>query len=595
MHHALLSLFAIVAHLHVVSSVSSSVEGGSHKPHKLLRAEEEDPAGSHGVDEKKIERQAAWAERLERRQLLTPRQKHQGGVHLSEAEHSKRMQQALADLTDDIKKAADAQNEYLTKKSNWDTATKKTKCVRNTFIMDWGSTGARVFLAHHADNKNEALLHDLSKEPSDAEKKAKPLLDGYGAPWGHKISIKSYLDQVGTTAETIGTMLDHFMNTTGGSTAMAAAATAGNRLMRAESNQAWELLQKGNEKVHVLQNCKTSTKTGCQTIPGSQEAEYEFKSAYSGGTPANRGMISAGGASLQFAFTVTDANHASAEPCAAAIRAVTGSAQGTPQIEKAANYVSGEKLLTFSWLADRKHKNTVAPTNQLLVGGVNEMRAAFDRFYVNKSGTTSPWLTALGGTLPKHPCLKGAWPQGRIKTDGSAADTATETHVASTQYLSDKYNSFYTLLPGSADADAKIGTCVTALREFVQSDFMMKAFKSGGCASLVPSGASAKWTLISSFKRDLKSSFADRAALHAAITARTATSTDPIPTTEDTYTDFFHQTLLLVIMDELGMFKATGTDSIQFKGAEWLDEFAKALAKPLRPGWLPDADCPALT
>jgi hypothetical protein len=592
MHHALLSLFAIVAHLHVVSSVSSSVEGGSHKPHKLLRAEEEDPAGSHGVDEKKIERQAAWAERLERRQLLTPRQKHQGGVHLSGAEHSKRVQQALADLTDDIKKAADEQNLYLTKKSNWDATEKKTKCKRNTFIMDWGSTGARVFLAHHATSKTEALLGGLDAEVSEASKEKK-----YGHPWGMKIDIKPYLKQVGTKAEDIATLLDHLSKTTGGSTAMAAAATAGNRLMRSESNQAWELLQKANEQVHVLQNCKhtTSTKTGCQTIPGSQEAEYEFKSTYGGGTPANSGMISAGGASLQFAFTVTPTNAPTAEPCAAAIRTAT---TGITQIEKAANYVSGEKLLTFSWLADRKHKNTVAPTDQLLVGGVNEMRAAFDRWYVNKSGTTSPWLTAIAGTLPKHPCLSGDWPAGRTKTDGNTDATAEATHKASTQYLSDGFGSFYTVLPGSAAADAKIGTCVTAIRGFVQSDFMMKAFKSGGCSSLVPTGSGSKWTLISSFKRDL-GSFADKAAFQAAITARTTTSTDSLPATTstshgDTYTDFFHQTLLIVIMDELGMFKA---ETMEKKGAEWLDEFAKALEKPLRPGWLPDAaaDCPALT
>jgi hypothetical protein len=104
----------------------------------LLRRETPAPHSPHEQHEK-IERQAQWAERLER-QEHGPSSAHEHTETRFEG-HGQRSSQRLEQLQIDLSEAI----RYAKANQTEDTPEAgRTTCWRNTFIADWGSTGATV-------------------------------------------------------------------------------------------------------------------------------------------------------------------------------------------------------------------------------------------------------------------------------------------------------------------------------------------------------------------------------------------------------------------------------------------------------------------
>ena len=435
----------------------------------------------------KLEREAVWAERIER---------HEGAVQKQGAEsfegHGKLSIQRLQALQNDL--AADIENAKA-KQPGGAVPAGPTTCWRNTFVADWGSTGARIFLAHHAKNRTD-----------DAEFKSN---------FGEKIGIADWMkydfDEAGIN-QLFTTLKANLAQNQDAS--MAAMATAGNRLQRQKSKLVWAALAKANTKLPLFQGCgDVGDKKGCQTLPGATEAEYEYTSAFQHDTGSKlSGMISAGGASLQMTFKVAASDKAAAEKCVAQITAATQATSG--YVENASRYLGTPSLITLSWLAVRFEDTP----GLFSVGGSNEMRASFDRQLVlNKAGVTGnfeqAWVDRVRSAteranFPKHPCLNGPWPAThgdpaethmQVRTD-TAEENVTGAGAEGPEYLGDKFHSFYSVLKGDDQATTK--KCGEALKAFVVKDFMTTAFLDGDCKTLA---AKVKtWKLISGVGRTLK-------------------------------------------------------------------------------------------
>jgi hypothetical protein len=645
MYQAFLFHFAIAAHLRHVSSVISNVEGVSHT---LLRSESVGPHGSHAPDnkknQKKIERQAVWAEKLERhehsehreasqhersehRQLLTPREHIQTGyfqdghVQVHGKTYQEQMQFLRATLEEDIVAEAKKIEPLI-------TASAHTTCKRNTYIADWGSSGARIYLAHKPKTGTTAgTLKGSPPTPSDhfqyykdTKRTTYPPRPTYPdkANGDKQIKIADWLNLDSSEQSTTTLLTDLKKHLAPGATPMmAAAATAGNRLVRAAAGKAWETLAKSNDKTKVLQKCSSSGKTytGCQTLPGATEAEYEYLVPYPAFTK-HTGMISSGGASLQLSFTVDGAaDEAKAQTCKEKINAATNF---TVQIEKAAEYLPDKKLLALSWLADRVNYTTEGH-DKFLVGGVSEMRGAFDRYIVEKAG--KDWTTVITDTvtngnvgMPEHPCMKGPWPASEEHPkwqyqDWDAKKDPTggrHTGVVNATYCGDPFGSYYTVL--KPNPSATIAGCVKAVREFVLQDFMMKAFHDNACRDLAKKVT--KWTGITMFGRYFgdfsgnvnKALMPDPSSTAGIPTGNSGTAEAPgagwnagTNTSKldlSWYPRFFDHALFLQVMNQTGVIHGYVGDSgsepsiALATDAEWVMTAGQKYEHPLAPGWI---------
>jgi hypothetical protein len=493
------------------------------------------------------------------------------------------------------------------------TASVHTKCKRNTYIADWGSSGARIYLAHKPKTGTTAgTLKGTPPTPSDHFQYYKDTKRTTYPPRkaDKQIKIAEWLNldsSEQSTATLLGDLSKHLAP--GATPMMAAAATAGNRLVRAAAGKAWETLAKSNDQTKVLQSCSSSGNkyTGCQTLPGATEAEFEYLVPYPA-FPKHTGMISSGGASLQLAFTVDTADEAKARTCKEKINAATNF---TVQIEKAAEYLPDKKLLALSWLADRINYTTEGH-NKFLVGGVSEMRGAFDRYVVKKAGLD--WTTVLTATvggsnagMPAHPCMKGEWPAAKWSyTDRHPTkdpNGGRHTGVPDAMYCGDPFGSYYTVL--KPNPSATVAECVKAVREFVLTDFMMKVFHNNECRDLAKKVTA--WTGITMFGRYFGDFSGNVKKALMPDPSSTAAVPDPPwnPGTNTSeldlawYPRFFDHALFLQVMNQTGVIHGYASDTGAEPGitlvtdAEWVMTAGQKYEHPLAPGWLkngPDAD-----
>lgn len=580
----------------VFAAVVSFVGAIKDNAEPLLRRETPAPHSPHEQHEK-IERQAQWAERLERHEH-GPSSAHEHTETRFEG-HGQRSSQRLEQLQIDLSEAI----RYAKANQTEDTPeADRTTCWRNTFIADWGSTGARIFLAHNAKTSDNDEFTKHSHKP-------------------YKIMIADWMkydvDASGSGDGSINQLFAALKGelSTDADALMAAMATAGNRLQRQKSKVVWKALASANaQSTPLFQGCDNTHKKGCRTLPGATEAEYEYAAAYPN-APELSGMISAGGASLQMTFKVGATDQVAAEKCVAQISAATQTSAASGYVENAARYHADKRLITLSWLAVRFEDTP----GLFAVGGSNEMRASFDRQLV--LGAASPpvtdnfekaWVDRISSEternkFPKHPCLRGDWPTTngdtflRVKNDTTAEDATgacpdTAVCTPGPQYLSDKFDSFLSVLHG--DPDATTETCGEALKAFVEKDFMTKAFLEGDCKKLATNVT--KWKLLSGIGRTLKDmggwndktgdglKKAWKAISGYNFEGKTYAS-KPVPGTGDTYHTYYDQALLMTVLEVFGI--VDNSDHVEPANAEWLLTAGRNLQKPLALGWLKNADC----
>jgi len=334
----------------------------------------------------------------------------------------------------------------------------RTSCARNTYFIDWGSTGAKVVPVHIGEGKLATDVPSSLKLSSFNLKVSDLKLQGILEKLRLKLKKKSEAKAV-------------------------ILATAGHRIDPELAGRAWNLIRAWNHpNGGLFSQCTDVTDEGCQTIPGATEAEWELHSAWTDEQRAEApvGHVSCGGASIQVGMsfpkvwaggdggdtTSTAQIEDSLKGCNLIMS--TASANRTHDSKRVMKHVDGDggTEIVFSWLAD--HAAGVNDEGQKTpqdyrAGGLNEMRARFD-YYLKQQG------------INKNPCLQESIITAanlRSRHDGKCKDS----FGLDVDCVIGAYDAFLTSLQGTPDAEATKKACADATRRFVHRDRMLQKWR----------------------------------------------------------------------------------------------------------------------
>jgi len=344
----------------------------------------------------------------------------------------------------------------------------KSQCKDNTFYLDWGSSGPKVYLVHAEEGNADAKLLKLRKVkkaglgPQSAEADKIMFLN----------ALKSRMAP-GTTAH--GAVL----------------ATAGFRLSPEAAADTWKTVRQWNAKEKLFKLCDDSDDEGCHTLSGSKEANYELDSMVgeakeqygeSSTIPsmepgifgtAHFGLASCGGASIQLGISGVSIDD---------MRQCHKDLQPIDKHYDAKRFETIEKhnLLIFSWLAGATPKINRTGLNDYMVGGIDEMRERYD-----------VWLEIHGHS--HNPCIPFA-ANKYFKKHGRLCNR----HSKHEECLSDRFGSYHTSLRGPENAS--YSSCRESIHQFVHDDLMLERWRnSEACMNAAESVK--QWGFISAFGR----------------------------------------------------------------------------------------------
>jgi hypothetical protein len=341
------------------------------------------------------------------------------------------------------------------------------------------------------------------------------------------------------------------------------------------------------------------------------EAQYEFDAAYPEHQPNGSnelvGMISAGGASLQMAFNVGQEDVDHAKECANALKHLTGDVKYD---DKRVRFDEARRVLFISWLSVRwEHE-----PGQFAVGGLNEMRASFDRYFVMHSQNVTQshdeaWSKLVTNrsdrkTFPMHPCLRGdpaiictrskCGPEETRRLEDNEDDDFTGAGGLHLNYTANGFADYITMLHG--DPSANTLDCENWMRSFVQKDSMVKSFhagEAGGCKAIAEKVET--WTLLSGFHYSLKDLIGTGThgdQLQERWNSMSNGKGRPVPGQDSNgehYASYFNKAITMEVLNQLGV--VDSTDMVRSRTVEWLDTAASDLPIPLAAGWLADDEC----
>jgi hypothetical protein len=274
--------------------------------------------------------------------------------------------------------------------------------------------------------------------------------------------------------------------------------------------------------------------------------------------------------------------------------------------EEQVDFNTSTLLFSVSWLSVRRENEP----SKYAVGGLNEMRAAFERFYVmtkqdvqdDFNGAWSRLVQKIPeSSLPEHPCLQGA-PNVRSFTkhrkinpgltkrlEDSASEDFTGAGENKLEYTATGRNDYITMLNGSINATTS--TCRSWVQKFVKQDEMVLAFRDGGCKNI--SKRVQEWRLISGFFYNLHE-WATNTTGKALKSEWDAYNTEhvQVPSQNEKdqgYHDYFTKALLMEVLIQLGI--PEESDPINALEVEWLKVAGEDLMPPMAPGWLNETEC----
>lgn len=332
-----------------------------------------------------------------------------------------------------------------------------SKCYQNTFFLDWGSSGMKVHAVHsskaHGNQHADVKIVGLGPKVSEPQ-----LLAIFG-----NLSAKLVDGHVGG----------------------AAIATAGFRLLPSEASATWERVRTWNEKNHLLQNCSLAQTAGCQTLPGSLEADFEMQGMmeYLHGEHKHLGerfgMASCGGASIQLAFWGSPEKE-----LADCVRDLDGfSTKSSTKYDKARIRLGVKRQAAwFSWLANHRVPLSIRGRSDYSVGGVDEMRERYDS-----------WLELEQGSAATNPCVASE-ADALFSIGGKCELLAGKKRSC----LKDRFGSYITRLKGRPDSTREI--CRESIAVFLQEDEMLSTWHtSSSCRKLAMK--TPEWNFLTAFSR----------------------------------------------------------------------------------------------
>lgn len=336
-----------------------------------------------------------------------------------------------------------------------------SSCPRNTFALEWGSTGVKIYRAHHwLPGTVDVVLdddHDVKMAVPHSKKAMIELLNELQS----KLTGGTHVG--GISFSTAGFRIDPHLE------------------------RLWKPLRRWNEAFHLFKNCTSTDHAGCHTLPGSVEARHEMTSMRLAALVEDEkfllpvGMASCGGASIQVGIVGGD--DSLMEACVDSMGSLSAKHDKSRARERAE-----VGSVFFSWLADHNEAPTSASESaDYLVGGIQEMRAQFDT-----------WLSLKGET--SNPCISSV--VNRNFTTGGVCDlyvTSGTSSRSEARCLVDFLGNYITRIPGSSHASRK--ACNVSVSAFLGEDKMLRSWRnSDACKALAQSAKS--WGFVTSFGRE---------------------------------------------------------------------------------------------
>lgn len=434
----------------------------------------------------------------------------------------------------------------------------QSQCKHNTFFIDWGSSGAKVYLVH-AESSDAA-------EPLLPKKVVKRRSFGPNVP---SKDLFLFLDALRSRIRDSSAQGASPLPTTP-ATQGAALATAGFRLHPDAANATWRVVRKWNSINKLFKFCDHDSNNGCRTIAGSEEARYELASMVDhahktsherqkafGST--NFGLAACGGASIQLG--ISGASKDKMRQCHKDLSPIDVhyDADRLDVIEK-------QHLFLLSFLADNGAQIKKDGLSDYMVGGVDQMRGRYDMWLRDKGHDHNP-------CVPKE--------TSAFFTSGARC----LQHYDQKKCLLDRFGSYITSLPGLPQTTHKM--CRESVKKFVDDDLLMSRWRhSSACLDLA--GGVEEWGFVSSFSREaqLGHDVSKPTKWNDVRTCITAHDPDLIQEAEeDMKAGFFGKvltsTMLVTILDTLGLNPEADVRSSSAEPA------VSAMANiGLRPGWI---------
>jgi len=342
----------------------------------------------------------------------------------------------------------------------------KSDCKSNTFYLDWGSTGIKVFPVHYEEHHGDSpALDDTVPDKIKLE----------------ALDTKSSLDMIKQMIEMLHGRLhaDHI--------GAVVHSTAGFRLEPDDATKVWEFVRKTNDQVKLFQDCSADNNkvNGCYTLSGSVEGADEMHAMFDserldGTLPEVKpvGMASCGGASIQMAIEGADKDIL--QKCKKDLEPLDTS-DDPKRAQYYADFDANESAVVLSWLADHdEHKEyNKAQPDDYQAGGVNEMRVNFDLWLANKGHETNPCLSNL--------------------IEAKEAFACDEYVGKSKPCVTDSWGGYMTRLPGNPSPTTE--DCQDAVDLFLNDDLMLSRWKrSENCQKLT--SETLVWRFLTSFSRE---------------------------------------------------------------------------------------------
>jgi len=423
-----------------------------------------------------------------------------------------------------------------------------TSCENNTVFLDWGSSGIKVYPVHRGgsgvalEHESFIKIHDLEPDVSELvllgvlEKLRKSLAKGQH-PGG------------------------------------AATATAGFRLRPKASSVTWDRVRAWNAQSGMFRECDASASSGCRTLSGAREAEYETRGMMHKAEEkgihlgARFGMVSCGGASIQLGLWGVEE-----EPMQKCMEDLGDLDTNFDHRRERFRARNGSAF--FSWLSNHNASMSASPNraSDYDAGGVNEMKARYDTWLEKNQERTNPCISPDADEYHK------------------TSEACDRIVGKDTPCLMNKFGGYTTRLPGRHDSDH--AHCKASVDAFLAHDEMLHAWQSSpACQSVT--GRTDVWEFVSAFGREqqLGADIADKRKWSSVLADMESQGSSTVFETEAALQDgrfgeVLTSTLLIGFLRHLGL-----SNSATVQASEAQVALMEIEDLGLSVGWIPDSEC----
>jgi len=440
-------------------------------------------------------------------------------------------------------------------------------CEGSNYFLDWGSSGMKVYRVH-------------------AELGAAPVLEPSRVISGSLQALKLNTVTADISVASLTSALDTLSGRLGsavkaGSGAMLA--TAGMRLDPSHAEELWAgVRQWATLNPGMFRRCgQTSDTTDCRTLPGSEEARYEMLAMLE--TDAGRelarsaapfGFASSGGASIQVGLRGPEAE---LRHCLDDLGQLDSRFDA---LRSNVRNVSGAPALLVSFISIfHNDSQTCAEVGDVHAcdynaGGLDQMRAGFDKFLIAQGRTTNPCLPVNTELQPSPKC------EGFFNTSACVIDG---------------YGGKISMLPASPGPPGgrqRMEVCSEQVQQFLRHDLLLSRWAgSSSCVGLAR--GAERWAFLTSFARETQLGADVSHGWEAFSEVRAAAESMELSSVQAPHRGdegiVLSSVLLVRFLEMLGI-----RPSAQVRGAdaEWAD--AAMRERGLARGWAPAGACPGL-